>query len=66
MVLFDWEGEHAGELSLIEGEYIKLTKWINPEWLEGEFEGKHGQFPAAFVDVIEDVTFQLTIQNCKS
>ena len=54
-MLFSWEAELDGEMSLEEGDTIKLLKWITPEWIEGEIEGQVGSFPTSFVDIIEDV-----------
>ena len=54
-VLFSWQGELDGELSIEEGETISLLRWINPEWLEGRIDGDTGSFPAGMVDIVEDV-----------
>ncbi len=55
MVLFDWAGEEAGDLRLMEGDIVKLIRWESPEWLEGEVDGHAGRFPSVFVDITEEV-----------
>ncbi len=34
---------------------MKLLSWVSPEWIKGEIDGELGSFPAAFVDILEDV-----------
>lgn len=55
VVLFDWEGEQVNELSIKDGDIVRLLRWVSADWLEGELGGKVGQFPAVFVDVTEDL-----------
>lgn len=37
------------------GEIITLVARISDEWLRGELKGKTGLFPAAFIEIIEDL-----------
>lgn len=48
-------GCDEGELALEDGDVIKLLSRVGNEWLKGELHGKEGIFPAAFVEVIEDL-----------
>jgi hypothetical protein len=52
---FPFAAEHDNELSFKPNDIIKLRKWVNAEWLEGELDGRTGMFPAMFVDITEDV-----------
>ena len=56
---FPFAAEHANELSFETDDIIKLHKWVNAEWLEGELNGRTGIFPAMFVDITEDVITSL-------
>lgn len=49
-----FSGEYAGELSFAAGRIVKLRRYIDDEWLEGELDGKTGIFPVAYVDTIID------------
>jgi hypothetical protein len=43
VVLYAWEGDASrGELTLKEGDLIALTRWVDPEWLEGDLAGTVG------------------------
>ncbi|XP_041648694.1 SH3 domain-containing protein 21 isoform X2 [Cheilinus undulatus] len=49
LVLVDFEGTMADELSVKMGDVVKnVTKASEEGWLEGELEGKRGIFPANF------------------
>ncbi|XP_071495159.1 uncharacterized protein [Diadema antillarum] len=48
--LFDFDGADSTELSLKEGDKVRVTAQVGSEWLEGEVNGKKGRFPASFVD----------------
>ena len=44
VVLYPWEGDATrGELNLKEGDLIALTRWVDPEWLEGDLGGTVGK-----------------------
>ena len=59
---FEFEGEGDNDLSFKEGDVISL-KDRDGEWLKGELRGKSGLFPLAFVEIIEDLPVESTIQN---
>uniref|UniRef100_A0AC34QHH0 Dynamin-binding protein n=1 Tax=Panagrolaimus sp. JU765 TaxID=591449 RepID=A0AC34QHH0_9BILA len=52
--LYDFNGENETEMSFIVGDVIKLTRWVDHEWLEGENQRtrQSGFIPASFVQVI--------------
>nr|KAI8733931.1 SH3 domain-containing protein 19-like isoform X1 [Biomphalaria glabrata] len=47
----DFNGQE-GELSFSSGDTINVLSQVNNEWLQGEFQGKKGRFPASFVSHI--------------
>lgn len=49
--LYDFDGQE-GELSFKAGDKIKMLSRVNAEWVNGEFRGAKGIFPANFVDEI--------------
>lgn len=52
LVLIDFEGTEADELTVRAGDVIKsVTKASEEGWLEGELRGKRGIFPINFVKV---------------
>ncbi|KAG2465652.1 SH3 domain-containing protein 19 isoform X1 [Polypterus senegalus] len=52
---FDFEGEQADELTLAEGDVIKLHEYVDEEWAKGELRGQIGIFPLNYVEIIEDL-----------
>ncbi len=54
-VLHDFEAEHPLELSVGADEVVELLAHCDVAWLRGSLRGQTGCFPAAFVEVIEDV-----------
>ncbi|XP_793803.2 SH3 domain-containing protein 19 isoform X1 [Strongylocentrotus purpuratus] len=52
---FEYTGSSADDLTFSEGAIIKLTGRVGDEWYNGELNGQSGIFPAAFIDVIEDL-----------
>ncbi|KAK1175849.1 hypothetical protein AOXY_G567 [Acipenser oxyrinchus oxyrinchus] len=50
---FDFEGEHADELTFFEGDVIKLKELVGEEWARGEMNGQTGIFPLNFVEIVE-------------
>ncbi|XP_041125892.1 SH3 domain-containing protein 19 [Polyodon spathula] len=50
---FDFEGEHADELTFFEGDVIKLKELVGEEWARGEVNGQTGIFPLNFVEIME-------------
>ncbi|KAG8014692.1 SH3 domain-containing protein 19 [Nibea albiflora] len=52
---FDFEGEHADELSFSEGDVIQLKAFVGQEWARGQIGSLTGIFPLNFVEIIEDL-----------
>ena len=52
---FEYTSGNADDLTFAEGVTIHLTGRIGDEWYKGETGGRSGIFPAAFVDIIEDL-----------
>ncbi|RXM34313.1 SH3 domain-containing protein 19 [Acipenser ruthenus] len=50
---FDFEGEHADEMTFFEGDVIKLKELVGQEWARGEMNGQTGIFPLNFVEIVE-------------
>ncbi|MGH0156198.1 UNVERIFIED_CONTAM: hypothetical protein FKN15_060226 [Acipenser sinensis] len=51
---FDFEGEHADELTFFEGDVIELKELVGEEWARGEMNGEHADELTFFEgDVIE-------------
>ena len=55
IALYDLVGEEAEDLSFNSGDRIVLTARLNEEWLKGRLHGKEGSFPAAYVEVKQDL-----------
>lgn len=55
MARFDFDGEGVEDLCFEEGDYIRLIKRVDSEWVRGDLGGKVGIFPLTFVEVIEDL-----------
>ena len=53
--LFDFHSDVTDDLSFKVGVVIKLKERVNDDWLKGELNGKTGTFPAAYVEVLEDL-----------
>ncbi|XP_055608608.1 uncharacterized protein LOC129755926 isoform X2 [Uranotaenia lowii] len=52
-VIYTFNGEVTGDLSLVENDYVKVMYQITPEWLYGESTtGQRGQFPANFLEYV--------------
>ncbi|XP_076468569.1 uncharacterized protein LOC143299243 isoform X2 [Babylonia areolata] len=52
---FDFEGEDDADLAFEDGDVIQLIARCGDDWLRGELNRKVGIFPAAFVEIIEDL-----------
>lgn len=58
LVLIDFEGTMADELSIRMGDVVKnVTKAGEEGWLEGELRGARGIFPTNFVKVCNAAQF---------
>ena len=53
-ILFPFVGENPNELTVFDNEIVKLIRHVDDQWVEGEFEGKRGIFPASYVEIIVD------------
>ncbi|GFO11614.1 Sh3 domain-containing protein 19-like [Plakobranchus ocellatus] len=60
---FDFEGDEENELAIEEGDIIRLLERVGDEWLKGELGGHKGIFPAAFVEVIEDLPLEAVAET---
>ncbi|KAK7452255.1 hypothetical protein BaRGS_00039736 [Batillaria attramentaria] len=49
--LYDFEGEHEGDLNFREGDHIEILEHIGEDWLKGRLHSKEGTFPTAFVQL---------------
>jgi hypothetical protein len=56
IAVFDFAGERAEDLSFLVGDKIVLLAHVNSEWLRGSVHGREGIFPAAFVNIVKDLT----------
>ena len=52
---FEYNNDNPDDLKFAEGATIHLTARVGDEWYKGETGGRSGIFPAAFVDIIEDL-----------
>ncbi|XP_048826050.1 SH3 domain-containing protein 19-like [Brienomyrus brachyistius] len=52
---FGFEGKHSDELSLCEGDVIKLMEFVDQQWARGDLNGRVGVFPLNFVEIVEDL-----------
>uniref|UniRef100_A0AC34GPF2 Dynamin-binding protein n=1 Tax=Panagrolaimus sp. ES5 TaxID=591445 RepID=A0AC34GPF2_9BILA len=69
--LYEFIAEHDSECSFIVGDILKLFRWIDVDWLEGENQrtGKNGFIPASFVQIIvapRGMEQQITGESIKS
>ncbi|KAE8630196.1 hypothetical protein XENTR_v10000729 [Xenopus tropicalis] len=55
IILHDFRGEQASDLSLNSGETVYLLEKIDSEWYRGKSKGGTGLFPANHIRVIVDV-----------
>ena len=53
--LFDFISDVPGDLSFHAGDIITVKKKISQEWFEGEINGHVGMFPAAYVEMVNDM-----------
>ena len=51
--IYEFVGEVDTDLSLSIGDIIKINNVVSDDWYEGTCNGKTGQFPKAFVEVVE-------------
>lgn len=59
IALYDFPGETEEDLSFVAGDRIELLERIGTDWLKGCVHGTTGMFPAAFVEILEDLTGML-------
>uniref|UniRef100_UPI00358F47A1 uncharacterized protein isoform X1 n=2 Tax=Myxine glutinosa TaxID=7769 RepID=UPI00358F47A1 len=53
VVKYSFDAEAENELSMQEGDKLRLLEHISAEWGRGELNGRQGIFPLAFVEEIE-------------
>uniref|UniRef100_A0A8C4N4X2 SH3 domain-containing protein n=1 Tax=Eptatretus burgeri TaxID=7764 RepID=A0A8C4N4X2_EPTBU len=58
VVRFAFDSEAENELSLQEGDKLRLLERTSAEWGRGELDGRQGIFPLAFVEEIESGSSQ--------
>lgn len=49
--LYTFTGQTSKELSFKKGDIINVRRQIDPNWYEGEIQGKIGLFPYNYVEV---------------
>lgn len=65
LVLIDFEGTMADELTVKAGDVVKNVTKANEEgWLEGELAGKRGIVPANFVKVVNTIQSMTVNRDC--
>ncbi|XP_029698276.1 neutrophil cytosol factor 2 isoform X1 [Takifugu rubripes] len=52
LALHSYDSSNPEDLSFHQGDRITLLSKVNQDWLEGEFNGNTGIFPAAFVEEV--------------
>jgi hypothetical protein len=55
---FDFEGDGHDDLAFEDGDVIRLLARLGSDWLKGELDGRVGIFPAAYVEIIEDLAIE--------
>ncbi|XP_041365294.1 LOW QUALITY PROTEIN: dynamin-binding protein-like [Gigantopelta aegis] len=55
--LYTFVGQNEDELSIAEHDIVTLIQHVDPDWIEGEADGKIGLFPAAYVEIIVDCPY---------
>jgi len=51
-VMFDYDAAGKNELTIKTGQLIKIVDKANDDWWEGEYDGKIGFFPKAYVELV--------------
>lgn len=51
--LFDYEASDEGQLSIKAGTVLELLDDSNPDWWEGELNGRTGYFPKDYVELVQ-------------
>ena len=50
--VYDFETNHPKEISLHKGDIIKVTSAVDSNWLCGGLQGRQGNFPSSFVELL--------------
>ncbi|KAJ2503010.1 ESCRT-0 subunit protein hse1 [Coemansia sp. RSA 1972] len=58
--LFDFAATESGELGFFKGDVIDVLDQKYRDWWKGELRGKHGIFPANFVQPMSDIRLQVS------
>lgn len=53
-VLYDFEAQDQSELSLHKNQIVRLIRYYDQDWMEGEINGQIGFFPRSYISVIVD------------
>uniref|UniRef100_T1J1Q5 RING-type E3 ubiquitin transferase n=1 Tax=Strigamia maritima TaxID=126957 RepID=T1J1Q5_STRMM len=62
--LYSFEAKDPGDLSFKKGDIVLLRKKMDHNWYQGELDGKHGFFPANYVQVMTPLPAH--IPQCKA
>ncbi len=52
--IYPFLAENLNELTFTDNEIVKLIRYIDHQWMEGEIDGKRGLFPISYVEIIVD------------
>lgn len=52
--LYTFQSDNPDELSVPEGSIIKITQYINKDWLEASYKGKTGLFPVTYAERLKN------------
>ncbi|ESO86910.1 hypothetical protein LOTGIDRAFT_60021, partial [Lottia gigantea] len=53
-VLYPFVAQSPQELSINKNDIVILIQHVDPDWTEGELDGKIGIFPTSYIDIIVD------------
>nr|XP_027204112.1 rho guanine nucleotide exchange factor 38-like isoform X3 [Dermatophagoides pteronyssinus] len=52
--LYDFEAQDDSELSLRQDQIVRLIRYYDQDWMEGEIHGRIGFFPRSYISIIVD------------
>lgn len=52
VAIYDFTETESGDLGIYKGDVVRIVKQIDDNWLEGQIQGKTGNFPRSFVQVL--------------
>jgi hypothetical protein len=53
-VMFDYDASGPTEMTIATGQIVTIVDKTNDDWWEGEYNGKSGFFPKAYVELIDE------------